>query len=527
MTQTKVLVSGDPLSMSRKAEQTKLAFETELTKHGLEDSVEVGYTGKINRTDLLPAVIVYPDAAVYGPVTSEDVPVIVEEHLNKGQVVDYMLAPDEVTADIVESIGEVGEPLFAQKRVVLKRAGMIDPYSLEDYIASGGYSALAKALDEMTPSQVVQEVRASNLQGRGGAGFPTGLKWSFVAQRPEEIKYVVCNADESEPGTFKDRLILEGDPHTALEGMALTGYAVGAHEGWIYIRGEYAMAAKILRHAIEQAETENLLGDNILGSDFSFHIHVHSGAGAYVCGEETALLESLEGKRGIPRIRPPYPTVKGFRDLPTVVNNVETIANVPSIVLNGADWYHTIGTERNPGTKVYMVMGDVEHKGIVEAPMGTTLREIIDIYSGGMKDGKAFKCAQTGGSSGSIIPSDFLDVPMDFATMREEGAGLGSGALLICDEDTDVVDLAYVLVRFFKTESCGKCTPCRVGNTQMLEALDRLCKGTAQQADLDRLGEIARYVQQASFCGLGQAAPVPVLTGLKYFYDEFQARVKN
>ena len=527
MIRTTILVSGDPLSLSRKAEQTKLAIEAELSKHGLTDEVEVGYTGQVSRTDLLPAVIVYPDAAVYGPVNPEDAALIVEEHVHKGNVVDYMLAPDEITADVVENLGAVSEPFYAQKRIVLKRAGTIDPYSLADYLASDGYAALAKALAEMTPSQVVQEVRSSNLQGRGGAGFPTGLKWSFVAQRPEETKYVVCNADESEPGTFKDRLILEGDPHTVIEGMALTGYAVGAQEGWIYIRGEYAMAADIVRHAIEQAEAENLLGDNILGSGFSFHIHVHSGAGAYVCGEETALLESLEGKRGIPRIRPPYPTVKGFRGLPTAVNNVETIANVPPIILNGADWYHTIGTERNPGTKVYMVLGDVQNAGIVEAPMGTTLREIIDIYSGGMKDGKAFKCAQTGGSSGSIIPADFLDVPMDFATMREEGAGLGSGALLICDEDTDVVDLAYVLVRFFKTESCGKCTPCRVGNAQMLEALDRLCKGTAQQADLDRLGKIASYVQQASFCGLGQAAPVPILTGLKYFYEEFQARVRD
>lgn len=287
------------------------------------------------------------------------------------------------------------------------------------------------------------------------------------------------------------------------------------------------MAADVLRHAIEKAEAENLLGDNILGSEFSFHIHVHAGAGAYVCGEETALLESMEGKRGIPRIRPPYPTVKGFRDLPTVVNNVETIANVPPIILNGADWFRTIGTERSPGTKVYTMLGDVQNTGLVEAPMGTTLREIIDIYGGGMKNGKAFKCAQTGGSSGSIIPAEFLDVPMDFATMRESGAGLGSGALLICDEDTDVVDLAYVLVRFFKTESCGKCTPCRVGNAQMLEALDRLRKGLARQADLDRLGEIASYVQEASFCGLGQAAPVPILTGLKYFYDEFKARVRD
>ncbi|TFG73257.1 MAG: NADH-quinone oxidoreductase subunit NuoF [Anaerolineales bacterium] len=527
MIRSTVLVSGDPLSLSRKAEETKLAIEAELSFYGLEDEVQVGYTGQVSRTDLLPVVIVYPDAVVYGPVRPEDAAHIVEEHLYKGRVVNDMLAPEELTADVVETLGVESEPLFAQKRVVLKRAGSIDPYNLEDYIASDGYFALGKALAEMTPADVLGEVRASNLQGRGGAGFPTGLKWSFVAQRPEEIKYVVCNADESEPGTFKDRLILEGDPHAILEGMALTGYAVGAHEGWIYIRGEYAMSADILRHAIEQAEAENLLGENILGSSFSFHVHIHAGAGAYICGEETALLESLEGKRGIPRIRPPYPTVKGFRGLPTVVNNVETIANISPIILNGANWYRTIGTERNPGTKVYTVLGDVQNTGLIEAPMGTTLREIIDIYGGGMKNGKAFKCAQTGGSSGSIIPAEFLDVPMDFATMRDLGAGLGSGALLICDEDTDVVDLAYVLIRFFKTESCGKCTPCRVGNAQMLEALDRLRTGMAKRADLDRLGEIANYVQQASFCGLGQAAPVPIITGLKYFYEEFEARIRD
>jgi NADP-reducing hydrogenase subunit HndC len=309
--------------------------------------------------------------------------------------------------------------------------------------------------------------------------------------------------------------------------MALAGYAVGASEGWIYIRGEYAMARDILNHAIDRAEEMNLLGDNILGSDFSFHIHVHAGAGAYICGEETALLNSLEGDRGIPRIRPPYPTVRGFRNMPTVVNNVETLANIAPIVFYGADWFRAIGTERSPGTKVYTMLGDVNITGLVEAPMGTTLREIIDIYGGGMKGGKAFKAAQTGGSAGTLIPAGLLDVPMDFASMRERGAGLGSGALLVCDEDTDIVDLAYVLVRFFKTESCGKCTPCRVGNVQMLESLERLRKGMARRSDLERLEEIADYVQQSSFCGLGQAAPVPILTGLQYFRDEFESRLRD
>ncbi len=418
--------------------------------------------------------------------------------------------------------------LSGQKRVVLRRAGSIDPYSIEEYIAEDGYFALAQALSEMTPKGVLETVQDSGLQGRGGAGFPTGLKWSFVAQQSaEKTRYIICNADESEPGTFKDRLIMEGDPHAVLEGMALAGYAVGANEGWIYIRGEYEMARDILERAVSQAEELNLLGDDIFGSGFSFQVHVHAGAGAYICGEETALLESLEGKRGVPRIRPPYPTVSGFRGQPTVVNNVETLANVAPIILNGPDWFRDIGTARSPGTKVYSILGDVNVTGLVETPMGTTLREIIDIYGGGMNGGKAFKAAQTGGASGTIIPAELLDVPLDFASMRESGAGLGSGALLICDEDTDIVDLAYVLMRFFKNESCGKCTPCRVGTAQMLEALDRLRQGMARRADLERLEEIATYIKVSSFCGLGQAAPVPILTALQYFREEFESRLRD
>ncbi|MGC9521366.1 MAG: NADH-quinone oxidoreductase subunit NuoF [Anaerolineae bacterium] len=527
MIRSSVLISGDPLSLSRGADETKLAIEAELSFYGLEDEVQVGYTGRVNRTDVLPVVVVYPEGTVYGPVSAKDAAVIVEEHLYKGREVEHLKVAAEVARAEIDTLEPESATLYGQKRVVLRRAGTIDPYSIEEYIAYDGYFALGQAVTEMTPDEVLQTVKASNLQGRGGAGFPTGLKWTFVAQQPDPTRYIVCNADESEPGTFKDRLIVEGDPHAVLEGMALAGYAVGATEGWIYIRGEYEMARDILNHAIEQAVENNLLGDNILGSDFSFHIRVHAGAGAYVCGEETALLNSLEGDRGMPRIRPPYPTVRGFRGKPTVVNNVETLANVPPIVLNGADWFRAIGTERSPGTKVYTMLGDVAVTGLVEAPMGTTLREIIDVYGGGMKDGKAFKAAQTGGSSGTIIPAEFLDVPMDYASMREKGAGLGSGALLICDEDTDIVDLAYVLVRFFKTESCGKCTPCRVGCVQMLESLARLRKGMAKRTDLERLEEIAHYVEASSFCGLGQAAPVPILTGLRYFRDEFESRLRD
>jgi len=528
MIRATILVSGDPQSLARGADAVKLAIEAELSFYGLEDEVQVGFTGDIGRTDVLPLVVVYPEGTAYGPVQPEDGAFIVAEHLYKGRSVEHLLAPPEVLSGDIARLpaGQEGR-IYAQKRVVLKRVGVIDPYDIEEYIAHNGYFALGKALTEMTPDDVLDAVKSSGLQGRGGAGFPTGMKWSFVASQPSATKYVVCNADESEPGTFKDRMILEGDPHAVLEGMALAGYATGAQEGWVYIRGEYVLSKERLEKAIQQAEEFGLLGDNILDSDFSFHVHIHSGAGAYICGEETALLESLEGKRGIPRIRPPYPTVSGYHNLPTVVNNVETLANVVPIVLNGADWFRAMGTKRCPGTKVYTIMGDVNNTGLIEAPMGTTLREIIDIYGGGMKGGKTFKCAQTGGSSGSIIPADFLDVPMDFASMAAKGAGLGSGALLICDEDTCIVDLVYVLLRFFKAESCGKCTPCRVGTAQMLESLDRLRRGFGKQADLDRLEQAAGYAQMASFCGLGQAAPVPILTGLRFFREEFEAHVRG
>ncbi|MFP4343899.1 MAG: NADH-quinone oxidoreductase subunit NuoF [Anaerolineales bacterium] len=527
MIRARVLISGDPLSMSRGAEETKLAIEAELSYYGLEEEVQVGYVGQVDRTDALPLVIVYPEGTRYGPVSPENGAYIVEEHLYKGRVVEHLLAPPEtLSGEIAHLPGKKGAT-YAQKRVVLKRAGLIDPMTIEEYIAHDGYFALAQAVTEMTPEAVLETVKSSGLQGRGGAGFPTGLKWSFVAQQDAEQKYIVCNADESEPGTFKDRLILEGDPHAVLEAMALAGYAVGADEGWIYIRGEYGQATERLEHAIEQAEELGVLGDNIMEGDFSFHVHVHAGAGAYICGEETALLESLEGKRGTPRIRPPYPTVAGFRNQPTVVNNVETLANVPPIVMNGAEWFRSIGTQKCPGTKVYTMLGDVNITGLVETPMGTTLREIIEIYGGGMKGGKSFKCAQTGGSSGSLIPEEFLDVPMDFASLQQKGASLGSGALLVCGDDTCVVDLAYVLERFFKMESCGKCVPCRVGTAQMLESLERLRRGYGTRVDLDRLEEAAGYAAEASFCGLGQAAPVPIITGLRFFREEFEAHARG
>ncbi len=505
----------------------RLAIEAELSYLGLDQEVAVGYTTQVDRTDALPMVYVYPEGVCYGPMTPENGAYIVQEHLYKGRVVEHLRVPKEVLSGPIVHLPSRAGAVYAQKRVVLRRAGIIDPQNIDDYIAYDGYFALAKAVTSMTPAEVLDTVMQSKLQGRGGAGFPTGLKWSFVAKAPSDVKYIVCNADESEPGTYKDRMILEGDPHAVLEGMALAGYAVGAHEGWIYIRGEYVLSKERLEQAIHQAEELGVLGDDIMGSGFSFHIHVHAGAGAYVCGEETALLESMEGKRGIPRIRPPYPTVSGYHQKPTVVNNVETLANVPPIILNGAAWYRSMGTERCPGTKVYTIMGDVNMTGLIEVPMGITLREVIEVYAGGMKDGKAFKVAQTGGSSGSLIPAALLDTPMDFASMQEKGASLGSGALLICDEDTCVVDLMYVLMRFFKTESCGKCVPCRLGTLRVVEFLDDLRHGRKPSVTLDEVGIWAEAMQKMSFCGLGQAAAVPIITGLQHFREEIVAHLEG
>ena len=523
MIRAHVMVSGDPLSLTRGAEAIKLALEAELAFHGLEDEVHVSYIGQTGRRDVLPFVIVYPEGTLYGPLRVEDVPFLVEEHLYKGRVAETLLAPPDVLSGVIARLPRREGILYGQQRVVLRRAGIIDPKSIEEYIAYDGYFGLAKALAELTPAQVLQTVKDSGLQGRGGAGFPTGMKWQFVANQAADTRYIVCNADESEPGTFKDRLILEGDPHAVLEGMALAGYAVGAHEGWIYIRGEYTLAKERLEHAIKQAEALGMLGDNIMESGFSFHIHIHAGAGAYVCGEETALLESLEGKRGIPRIRPPYPTVSGYHGMPTVVNNVETLANVPAIIREGVTWYRALGTEKSPGTKVYTMLGDVNITGLIEVPMGITLREVIEIYGGGMKDGKAFKCAQTGGAAGSIIAPALLDTPMDFATMQQNGAALGSGALLVCGADKCIVDLAYVLMRFFATESCGKCVPCRIRTLRMMECLERLRQGRALPGDLEDLERTAHQVIQTSFCGLGQGAPVSILTALRHFREEFEA----
>lgn len=521
-----VLVSSDPLSLERGAQQIYTTFAEEIAAFGLQDEVSLSMVNDIGRHDAAPLVIIYPEAVIYGPVTPEDVHRLVEEHLYKGRILAGMQAPiKEMTGRIAWLSARKGT-LPAEQRIVLERAGIIDPESIEDYIIHDGYAALGRVLTEMTPETVIAELEASGLRGRGGAGFPTGTKWKFVAKTSADQKYVICNADESEPGTFKDRLILEGDPHSIIEAMTIAGFAVGASEGYIYIRGEYSLAQERMHRAIVKSREMGFLGSNIFETDFSFDIHIHSGAGAYICGEETALIESIEGKTGVPRSRPPFPTTHGLWGKPTLVNNVETLANVPAILRHGAEWYRSLGTPSSPGTKVYTMLGNVNVTGVVEVPMGITLREIIAIYAKGMKKGSSFKLAQTGGSSGSIIPSSLQDTPMDFDSYNKAGVALGSGALLICDEDTCVVDLARVLLNFFRVESCGKCSSCRIGTQRAFEILTAISEGQGTLKDLETLQELSSEMALMSNCGLGQTAGTPLVDVLKYFRAEVEAHIR-
>src|SRR5512143_528690 len=482
-----VLVSNDPISLNFGSEEVFQTLQAEIRARRLEDEIKVSTISDIARRNDLPFVMIYPEGVVYGPINADDVKVLVEEHLLKGQIVRSLVGR------MHEPVGEIAwlrarsGVLPVQQRIVLGRVGLIDPESLDDYLIHDGYAALGKALLEMTPESVIAEVDKSGLLGRGGAGFPTGRKWEFVRNAFENPKYVICNADESEPGTFKDRMIIEGDPFSILEAMTIAAYAVGASEGYIYIRGEYKLGYKRLESAIKQAEERGLLGDNIFGKDFNFHIHLHAGAGAYICGEETALIESIEGKRGQPRARPPYPPTYGVWGKPTAVNNVETLANIPPIIRNGSEWYHQFGSEKSRGTKVFTIMGNVNFTGVIEVSLGITLREVIDIYAKGMKNGGKLKLAQTGGSSGSIIPASLQDTPLDFESWRKAGVSLGSGALLICDERTCVVDLAKVLLNFFRYESCAKCNPCRTGTRRMYDIVNAIASG---QGTLDVLSEL-------------------------------------
>lgn len=520
-----VLVSCDPASLEHGARAVFRRFQAELRSAGLSEEIQLSTIYDIGGDAAKPLVIVYPDAVVYGPVRPEDVPALVEQHLCWGQIGKDLLAlarhPDIELGWLSARRGT----LPAQNRIVLERAGRIDPESLEDYILHDGYQALGRVLAEMQPAGVTAEIDRSGLRGRGGAGFPAGRKMKFVAEAQGQPKYVICNADESEPGTFKDRLVLEGDPFSILEAMTIAAYAVGAQEGFIYIRGEYGLAYRRLEKTIATAHAHGLLGEHIFGTGFNFHIHLHSGAGAYICGEETALIESIEGKRGQPRARPPYPPTYGLWGKPTLVNNVETLANLPPILRRGADWYRGLGTPGSAGTKVFTILGRVNFTGAIEVPMGITLREVIQIYGKGMKNGAKLKLAQTGGSSGTIIPASLQDTPLNYDSYRQAGVSLGSGALLICDEHTCVVDLAKVLMQFFRFESCGKCTLCRNGTQRSYELLCRIAEGTAVASDLDELQEINENMTALSNCGLGQTACTPLGDVLKHFWDEVAAHV--
>jgi NADP-reducing hydrogenase subunit HndC len=526
-TRALVLVSNDPVSIGHGSEAVFHALQAEIRSQGLGDEIRISTIGDIAPRDDLPLVMIYPEGVVYGPITVEDVHVLVEEHLLKGHIVHSLVGRmHEPLGDIAWLRARSGV-LPVQQRVVLERVGLVDPTSLNDYLIHDGYRALGKAVLEMTPEQVIGEVNKSGLQGRGGAGFPTGRKWEFVRGAQGSPKYIICNADESEPGTFKDRLVIEGDPFNIIEAMTIAAYAVGASEGYIYIRGEYRLGFQRLENAIHQAEERGLLGENIFGTDFNFHIHLHAGAGAYICGEETALIESIEGMRGQPRSRPPYPPTYGVWGKPTAVNNVETLANIPPILRNGGEWYHQFGTEKSRGTKVFTVLGNVNFTGAIEVSLGITLREVIDIYGKGMKKGAKLKLVQTGGSSGSIVPAALQDTPLDFESWRKAGISLGSGALLICDEHTCVVDLAKTILQFFRFECCAKCVPCRIGTQRLYEIMQDISIGKGTFESLAELQSLGLDMEVLSNCGLGQTASVAVRDILKHFRAEVEEHIRD
>ena len=524
MYRSNVLVCGGTGCTSSNSEKIIEKLKFEIAKNGLENEVNVVRTGCFGLCALGPIMIVYPEGSFYSMVKEEDIPEIVEEHLLKGRVVTRLLYQETVTADGIRSLNET-DFYAKQHRLALRNCGVINPEAIEEYIARDGYAALGKALTELTPAQVIDEVTASGLRGRGGAGFPTGRKWSFAAANQADQKYVCCNADEGDPGAFMDRSVLEGDPHVVLEAMAIAGYAIGASQGYIYVRAEYPIAVKRLQIAIQQAREYGMLGENIFNSGFSFDIDLRLGAGAFVCGEETALMTSIEGKRGEPRPRPPFPAVKGLFGKPTILNNVETWANIPQIILNGAEWFSSMGTERSKGTKVFALGGKIKHTGLVEVPMGTTLRTIVEEIGGGVPGGKKFKAAQTGGPSGGCIPAKHLDIPIDYDNLIAIGSMMGSGGLIVMDETTCMVDIAKFFLEFTVDESCGKCTPCRVGTKRLLELLDKITRGEGELADLDKMEELCYYIKENALCGLGQTAPNPVLSTLRYFRDEYEAHV--
>ena len=520
-----VLVCGGTGCTSSGSKKILDTLEHEIKKHGLEKEVGIVKTGCFGLCALGPIMIVYPEGAFYSMVKEEDIPEIVAEHLAEGKVVTRLLYQETVGEDRIYPLQET-QFYKKQKRIALRNCGVIAPEKIEEYIGTRGYEALGKVLTEMTPDEVIQTILDSGLRGRGGAGFPTGLKWKFASgNRGNVQKYVCCNADEGDPGAFMDRSILEGDPHVVLEAMAIAGYAIGASQGYIYVRAEYPIAIERLEIAIKQAREYGLLGKDIFGTGFDFDIDLRLGAGAFVCGEETALMTSIEGNRGEPRPRPPFPAVKGLFEKPTILNNVETWANIPLIILNGPEWFAKMGTEKSKGTKVFALGGKIHNTGLVEVPMGTTLREIVEEIGGGIPNGKKFKAAQTGGPSGGCIPAEHFDVPIDYDNLMAIGSMMGSGGLIVMDESTCMVDIAKFFLEFTVDESCGKCTPCRVGTRRMLEILDKITKGQATMDDLTKLEELCYHLKENSLCALGQTAPNPIISTLRYFKDEYIAHI--
>ena len=527
MYRSHVLICGGTGCSASGSAKIHDAMEKEIAAAGLSEEVKVVQTGCFGLCALGPIMIVYPEGSFYSRVTVEDVPEIVSEHLVKGRVVKRLVYSETLIENSNE-VRSLQETSFykKQKRIALRNCGVIDPENIEEYIGRDGYKALGKVLTEMTPDEVIQTVIDSGLRGRGGGGFPTGLKWKFASgNRGQVKKYVCCNADEGDPGAFMDRSVLEGDPHAVLEAMAIAGYAIGADEGYIYVRAEYPIAIHRLQVAIKQAHEYGLLGNDIFGTGFNFDIQLRFGAGAFVCGEETALMTSIEGHRGEPRPRPPFPAVKGLFGQPTILNNVETYANICQIILNGPEWFASMGSEKSKGTKVFALGGKIKHTGLVEVPMGTTLREVVEEIGGGIPNGKKFKAAQTGGPSGGCIPASLIDTPIDYDNLIAIGSMMGSGGLIVMDEDTCMVDIARFFLDFTVDESCGKCTPCRVGTKRLLEILDKIIAGNGELSDLDELEELANYIKSASLCGLGQTAPNPVLSTLRRFRDEYVAHV--
>lgn len=517
-----VLISIDAGTIMAGARAVQAELVKEIKNKGLSGEVTVLETGSLGLTGMGVVLVVYPEGLYYANVTKEDAAELVEEHLLKGRLVKRLLLTQAPKRYIIrrEKTGLMKE----QPRIVLRNCGLINPESIEEYIAEGGYEAVSRAVTRMTPDDVIAEVKNSSLAGRGGAAFPTGMKWEFARRAPGDEKFIICNADEGEPGTFKDRLILEGDPHRLVEGMIIAGYGVGATRGFVYIRGEYALSIERTEKAIADAKSFGFLGSNIFDKPFSFDITVMKGAGAYVCGEETALIESLEGHRGHPRNKPPYPVVAGLWGKPTVVNNVETLANISDIVKNGANWFRRYGTTKCAGTKVYTILGHVATPGLIEAEMGTTLREIIFEYGGGISEGKQFKGALVGGAAGAFLGPDMLDVQMDFVNLKEYAAALGSGAVLVMNEDTSMVDMLKNVLHFFKHESCGHCVPCRLGTAQLVEIVDRIAESKGTEGDVKLLLQIAGVMRDTSFCPLGQSPYLPISSCLKYFRDEIAGR---